>query len=1105
MEKGDYERIVRGADATEESLTLVIDELAALGTPWSGKLRIVAIGARAAHRRESAKLANKVPARLVRYSITINDGRPLHQYRLAQTQYDQLQADLRGVKLYQFTLVDAALFVLWASEWFRRCYGGGGQRWADLGEVIDLRLEQHQWRHLADTGLRWWGIPAMMVGTTHHRLAAIARQGGFPLAALAGVEGGWAAQFLNRLVAALAAEDQQDFDRARAIAAAGEDQVPSLWRHEEMLSVCAELAVAVVALRREAEAAGIAPDLVSAWLERERPGWRDELPLTVDDTAGRRLVDQLMSVAALKGGWGSVRAERVLRIDDNKRTEWVRLMLDGKLIDPTGHAIPSAAREEWSRLRVGPAGPLARHLSEELALAEPDPDGGWQARALGGADFHPLPLNVPVTVELRAAGERVGSPFTLPGGEPATAGLRVCVQPEHLDDYSELTVVGLGSGAHRAQHVVLDLPPNWTPEPVGESECLELDGEGADGRALWTACGTVRVRSPRGDLYLVRTGQAASGRDELALIGDRLAGTHDAGGRPILRGVPRIELREMGKPRNSKLGESWWRPAGERHWRPLEGEVRWGACEFAWREAGSGIIRDRRDAIVLPPTLRLHRERTGAALRLTLAGWLGRAALDDEAPGERIQWSLPIRHAGARFAELHLFQDGERRATLCVERPHQAGIARWDDRSVPPGTIIGLAALDRFVARAEGHCLLMADLLDRDDRVVPQGEAAWRVDDELPMSAVREQLAGLLRPLEDDRARVRLNFNDGHEDYWFVSEFEGGLDVVSTGLVTERAVVQANVRVIGRALSDPRRPRDFGTYTLLDELNHRPIRLPALDGDWLITLNDGERVLTRPKLVRHERSARSPSDRLGRAMALSDREERRAALDAIVLGMEAAPASADTRTLVVELVELATTLGGLPPATFDVFRMLTNHPLVGCLMLFGGAPDAIEPVLALADGLLFDWSIVPLRCWDTATAARAEALFAAMPDDAAFVAASISSRRRAIVATRPYLAGALNPPGRLPSVHELSMAFINRADDRADHGVRNPMRPAHEALLPRWTVREGYWRALDAPLVAALAARERVTIRRAERLGIKDVARRHPRWFAEALTAALQE
>src|SRR5690606_13754452 len=140
-------------------------------------------------------------------------------------------------------------------------------------------------------------------------------------------------------------------------------------------AVSAELAIAIVELRREAEAGGVTEGvLISAWLDKTHPDWRRNLPLAVDDAGARQLVDGLISVERLKGGGGGIRARRFLLAQGSVWREQVELHLDGNLVsaDPS-QGFKSLARD-WSRLRLFASDEAAQYISGELAVVEPSQD-----------------------------------------------------------------------------------------------------------------------------------------------------------------------------------------------------------------------------------------------------------------------------------------------------------------------------------------------------------------------------------------------------------------------------------------------------------------------------------------------------------------------------------------------------------------------------------------------------------------------------------------------------------------------------------------------------------------------------------------------------------
>ena len=326
MQIEDYDRRIATAQHDAAELGRIADELQAFSGPDATRLRLRAIKLRMELNKgiirrpkpSEVALAQLVPRWLTELGLPAIDGRPLYSYRLRDEAFARLQAAL---KARQVEIVArptphlAAQFVLWGAEWFRRLYDGTGQRWESLAQPLGLAGHWEQYRALADEGLAQWKIPPLRINGTHHRLAAIARQGGFPLAAIEGGGAGWAPGFLERLVGLLLDQPDTSLDTAERIAGSLMDKVPVKWRNPQIRIISAELAAGVVRLRRQAEMEG-APhgSLISAWLDRHHAAWRDELPIGVSGDAGRALVDGLMKAVASDGQAGSVGARRLLRI-----------------------------------------------------------------------------------------------------------------------------------------------------------------------------------------------------------------------------------------------------------------------------------------------------------------------------------------------------------------------------------------------------------------------------------------------------------------------------------------------------------------------------------------------------------------------------------------------------------------------------------------------------------------------------------------------------------------------------------------------------------------------------------------------------------------------
>ncbi|MBX9460709.1 MAG: STY4851/ECs_5259 family protein [Brevundimonas sp.] len=1089
------------------ALSDIIERLGQCGEPWAGALRIGAVQARL----QVKQGVQAQPAHwLDRYGLPRPDRRPLYRYHLSDAAFERAGVDLKS-RAARFnadmaTQHDAALFVLWSSAWFRRCYDGGMQRWADVARRLGLQPEQSRLRRWTDDGLRYWGQPPLKVNRTHHRLAAIARQGGFPVAAIREGAGGWAATFLQKLVSRLLDLSEPNTDVAEALAEDLEGGVPEIWRCPEIRAVSAELALAIVELRREAESAGMTESgLVSAWLDQNNPDWRRNLPLTLDEGGARQLIDGLIRVERLKGGHGSVRVRRFMVRGADGLRQQVGLDLDGDLVSTEpGQGFDALARD-WSRLRLFAAGDAARHIAGELAVVEPGEDGRWRCmRSRAHARFD-LPDNVPLMVELRGEGVRVAGPFLLPGGDAIRSDLRVCVgDPAAPGDLpSDLEIVGQASGGYRGEPVYVDVPADWRSTPHGEDGACREAGNLAD-RRQWEVCGAALFESPRGDAFLVRGGQKGDQRDSILLTGETPGRCESLDGLPIYCGTPLVRFRQGQRVFSPSADEIGWRSRGQREWASRPRDDQPGVWEVAWRDAATRHIRARTELIVAPRAFAITSARAGDSLTVEVRGWPGSVtALQGTAVGDAA-WRLRADTLTQSHFDLCLEAPGTQPVKLRTPLRYQAWIFDWSGAQLARDSRISISSLKRYVARAPGRCELWAELIGPNRQPVQQASACWRFDEELPLSLVADELAALLRGSSQIDGQVRLDFNDGRPNHWIVAEFGHELRDEGRGLTPIPAVLD-EARLVGRSMGSPHIERDLAPYGLTEQVNPRPINIDIGDGPWLVYLRANERVLSRPRIILGDELNRIPQNPLGRVM-VNGTPDRRSALAALIDTSLAAPSAPTSLDVFRSIIDLAVSLDGLPPATFDVLKLIEERPALGPLLLFGAAPAQIEPLLRLSEGLRTAWCLIPTACWQAAWQTWGEHFRDAFPQSPGDVAQLMSARRDALIAHDPVLAAhwGLNPTtDALPLV---ANAFLNRSSDRIRATIANPFRPRLQSVLPQWSFDPGYSRVLDAPIVAALVSSGHITepLPDPEIFAIKDIARSHPRYFQAAFAAQLR-
>jgi hypothetical protein len=1092
---------IRVDETHQRNALKVLDEhLRALDEPWAGGLRYKVGAKLAALCRPNVATG---PAFAAHFGLPAPDGRWLHQYRLGDAAFADLQESLQGAGGLNAIGVGfrPGLFVLWASEWFRRCYRGGGQRWEDLATALGVSTDQTTLRSLTADGLRQWHREVIQAGSSREYLGSLAREGGFPTAAIEEGGRGWARELLGTIVARLLGDATANEARSLELAEAGRSRLPLLFRDDAFVQLCADLALAIVHLRREADPAAVAAGIpVLAWLQLNRPEWRGTLPLTTGEAAARALIDGLMAVQAVASG--VVGVDRLLvRAIDGSWSEAVRVTLDGAIDSGTMRAIDS--RE--GRLRAYGAGEMARTLPSELAMIEPPSDGEsrWIAHANQRTKgVRPVPFATAIELDLRSGDQRVAR-IALPGGKPRRGQLLVAVLDAGTEDFPQaLRVVGAGSGKYRATDIYLQTPLEWKVQLTANETAVPL-GAGAGDTCLWRVQGGAFVTDGAGDRYRILCGQIDDVPARIELIGNHPSWAQVEGDIDLFLGGPIAQIKR-------DLGALFIRAIGASNWLPAPGRLPVGHYELGWRD--NHVLLDRRRIAVLPPTAELTRSGSGVTVQYQLSGFEGvQLRPGADAPvspsSDGVRWVS--RKCGAQVYHFDAVMgwDGAPALPVSINYPCAAALAHWDGRVLPGRTQITLDDLSDLVAINDGRMQLVAEMSDPQTRA--RGEMSWEFIDELPMTSIASDLARLLLPASID-ATVKLGMHDGIETYWHVRPFEVRLEWTGGGIVASHGVIAPDATLFGRALTAPANEISLGSYSLTRDSKHWPIALPDdLAGTWLVFLRAQGKVLSRPLLVFGPSCVPPAQTLLTRAMMFRPREGLDAALFTVL--ETACGANPEAEIVLAELLALISSLHGLPPATFRVLELLAGSPGVLARLAMLATHEQREAVLVLSDGLPFAWCTLPQTSWDDAQKTifdRAFAQLSGLGDQGVrFAMEMLEASRNAIIAREPLLASVLLPIRSALPISEVAQVFLNRTRDGLRTRSSERYRRVLGDTLPDYFLRfsDDVLDTLDAPCAAALAVRGRWTPGGDDIRHIKTIAHTFPAFFADAFASTLKE
>lgn len=1120
-------------------LKLIADALQHHSAPSAHRLRIKVVAEMFRMKREAgveslSQSPKPAPilALLRQFGLDAPDGRPLHRYRLGADGYDQLTALLRqrAAQYSNGNMSDAALLVLWASAWFRREYGGGIRKYRELSAAIGATLEEREWPPLIEHGLKWWKRPVVKRASGRHWLLTIAVEGGFPVRVLQAGDG-WLSRYQNEVVGRLLGiTDDPSPDDAFAMADAAKEELRDTYRQEAFIALAADLALAIVKLRRVAEAT--APSLApSAVLDQVRPGWRDELPIAADTDAARTLVDGMLAAKkiarGLSGGAGCV---RVLRRGDKVWRTGLRLSLGGELKADSLTGL--AAR--GMRLGVHPYGVLARALGEELAFLDPPGEDGdnWRLRPLTRrTELDDVPLEARIEVLIQSPN---GAARTMPwpgGGPERSDVLTFEIDAEDAGGPTTLVLAAQGSASLRGERVVVTAPADWSVR--WEDEAVEgapaSIGATRDGRALWLADKSVLVKSTDGDLlYCIQTGVDEEVRARIALDGQSPRGFDSADDVSLFAGLPTVTCyrgRTSTKPADNEL---LWRRARGDPWQELaRARLPVGAIDIMWRDARTGFVRDRVRAAIVPQSARVVREREGEGWRYSFLDF-GELAISPEPTT-----GLNVEQRSGNVFTLLFHSNPLRRVTFVLRTPKSTrtiritltfplrdGIAHWNGKIVPPGSEITPAELAELVAFGEGKLTLCCELKNTEKGYPAHYTLGER---ELGLRPLADRVRSDLAPAGID-AWVALSIGDGAPP-WRIKLFDrevrcadGMASVVKPGL-EEGPLILA-----GRSVAMPCEERRLAAINLEDVLNRRSIPLPeSMTGAWWVYLRSDRAVRSRPSIVPCVGETVPVGDGLAATVVIAAPSARHGAIVARLNAI-----SADTDGVAEDvgwLNKLIGSLDGLPASTFDVLAALPDAPVVLAHLLLSADDSAQGGIWRLEAELPFLWAALPLTAWKMASNALGRYLVKSLLGVGMAPEQAVSMAKRAVDSTA-VRTGNLDPvigamlaaaellpkPSSIPSIRDAAQGYVRRTFDRGDMAIGLPKQtslfrtPELDPHLPGWfktTFDLMHLEALDAPIAAAVAAKADIKLTRTQVRRCKEAMVADPVYFAGGITAAL--
>ena len=923
------------------------------------------------------------------------DGRPIYAYRCTVDELEALSRPLaRAIRfpgLSRTADQAAGAFALYAAEWWRRSYAGGPWAWDGVFEALGVGRPAYPEIHEgAQTGLRWWRRRSVLLGGREMLLASLACEGGLPLGLL-DRHGTWIRDYLHALLEDLriyGKSGTEPADELAELAARRGERLPATLRRAPVYRLCGLLAGKVWALRQEA---GELPegDPIQ-WFDRHRPGWRDELPLRLEDRSAGSLLRGLVSAAdrLSRGATTRLRGRVQLVFDEDGAATLRRIFaLPGR--------IEEAALEQTFEIAASALPRRARLVvrvptrTAPLALAT-------VVREAGGSSRWRLSDSRAAGLEGQEATEGCELGLVSASTAPAIAhGLRGTSELTELPwifasagDEESWELVGQGRCRRREPRLLAALPRGWRAQPAASGEVEDAGMLEACVRRLVRLSGSVRLHGD-GQAFTV---VAEAPRDEVCTLrprGQRLE-LHGLGDPPWL-GFPRViahdgdghsrELRQSHPDLLVEGGGSAPDPVG--------------AVRVRYRAGGE--VRAEAKLVVVPRDLAVKvrpatRRREGsievASRQLEAVGLDGlegnqdgRAATRDPGGG----WVLrcPLVETPPARVTLHLRFRGGAEVKLVI--PYPQAVGRFETTSGAP--LSEPASVDlpgcgsvRAVARSSDlseQWLLEARVPMGDRRIqahwsLPSGgDGEWALDlRDLRVDLGRLRGAAGTLDTQVELHLVRLGVT-GRWPRLSVRRYDRMLRPDREAEAVELSAAVDEGWVVARHLLAPADAEEALAQLVGVEEQLR-WSFPLADrepGPWLISVESELGSESRPLLWTVPGDPPEGSH-LKTAICCSVEDERFGLLRSALLGLAESPEDPDW-TLVLDTLGL---FERLPSSSFDLSRALIEEPRSLALALLYLPAEQLRPVVDGLGELPHLWELVPVDAWKDALRSMKELL-----------------------------------------------------------------------------------------------------------------------------------
>lgn len=924
------------------------------------------------------------------HELAFPDGRPLYRYRLVDQQFVALEVFLRE-KIRRYLAVGnfgdivgdvpgfPPLFVMYASEWWRRRYDGTGWSWEPI--MRDLGAPSDAWNptqrsECVSRGLQQWGLE-LNGSAGYVYLGTIALQGGLPMRLLAeahGALGNVLVQVLRLASAGAAAADIKGW------VASLSSLLPRTYRNDEIYTLLADVIVAVLRLKEDAQLSDA--ETAISTLDSRIPEWRDRFPLPVEAQQAKGLIERLVKGAIAVP---AIRSSVVLPVrrtlESTGDSCWeiqstiempTSLVSDSlaKLFNVSPSELPRSGELTLTAGSANIRTALRKGFGQNAFRIDPRP---WVVSGPSASEEHTLSLssgNGDSWHTHAAKGEQVDRDLPWVFEELSS---RLCLTRQ-------------GSGGAASPEAVIVAPAGMGIHPQGDSSCVAIGVLQNSDHLVYRVRGAVRIGMDDQLQFRITTGQANAREEHFEWKApERLWGL-----------FPQSELAFKGKPHLYVLrGEGVpERVQGSIAWRALGGGPLGqpnGPVEA--RYPATGPVQHRARMVLLHESASIKLQLSDRSKALVFLNNWGAIHADCVTPDVVATAQLnngvltvaveSTDQIPPEWLELDVVWPASTRKVR-VRLPYPVEGLRAFDRLnrelrsndiVSVGRLAGARILALIGGGATGLSIkLELRATDGHDRFIERRinaeSGALRV--EIRLQDYAEDIQRLLTTSEEHDAYVVATVRANRSDFKIrISRYAAVLQRNGPAIQLDtRAMAALNAEELGQLTAKAIRLDSAadGSTTLPLVLSEgvatgswafRPEQREP--GAWLIFPDESCAHSFRPALWVVAGGV-SQGSRLADAIAKDDPREREDALDVVVSLLAQDYMAPEWR----DLERLASEVGYLPLQALDLWRRMARSADAMAALAFRLSAIQTDFILRFGIELPFMWELVPYRAWRTA-------------------------------------------------------------------------------------------------------------------------------------------